>query len=188
MSKSSFARQARVFASTCGLLLAVAAGCSKNAEPEIADLGEVKGNVTYNGKPVVLGAVQFFKSGTLTCVAVIQKDGTYQTVLVPGEFTVAIVPMIEPREAAKWAKDGPPDMVGVQGGRMPERKAPEGKELKKKSDPFDRLPTLASALAALSPSDRSDLEAVQKRYAKPAESGLKVTVVKGDNTHDFNLK
>jgi hypothetical protein len=187
MSKLYCARQASVLVAACSLWLAVIAGCTKNAETDMGDLGELKGNVTYEGKPVVMGAVQFFKGGGMICCAVIQKDGTYNTVLVPGEFQVAIVPMIEPRDAARWAKEGPPDVAGIKGGKFPMRKAPGGSD-GKKFDPYDRLPKLDAALAALSPADKTALEQVQERFGNPEKSGLKVTVIKGDNSHNFELK
>jgi hypothetical protein len=187
MTKFSFFRQLGAPLAGYCALVALAAGCSTNLNKDLADLGAVKGTVTYNGKPVVHGAVKFFKDKTLTCVATIETDGTYNTVLVPSDFTVAIVTMIEPREAVKLAKEGPREMAGTAEGGLPVRQPINGVEVEKPFDPYSRLPTLAAVLQKLSPGEKSTLEAVQKRYAKPEDSGLTVKVKRGSDTHDFNL-
>jgi hypothetical protein len=187
MTQPSFARRASVFVAFCSLWVGTLVGCSKKTV-DLEDLGEVKGTVTFNGKPLSHGAVQFFKDQRMTCVAAIEKDGTYQTPLVPGQFSVAIVTKIEPREIAKLVKEGPPDLVGAPEGRIPQRLATDTANAPKSVDPDSRLPTLASLLEKMPPADRSALEEVQKRFGNPAESGLKVTVTKGPNTHNFDLK
>jgi hypothetical protein len=189
MKKFPFVRQAGFLSASCCWLVVLVVGCSRETNLGVGDLGELKGTVTHNSRPVVHGAVHFYSDKGLTCVAVIEKDGTYRTPLIPGEFKVAIVTMIEPREAARLAKEGPPDLVGAPGGRIPERIPIDGKVVVKDADvEYERLPTLRSLLEKLPPADRSTLEAVQKRYSKPAESGLTVTVKKGPSTHHFDLR
>jgi hypothetical protein len=186
MAKLFVARRLSLLVVIVGWLASAAAGCAKNNQPGLEDIGQVKGTVTCDGKPVVHGAVEFYRNGVKTCVAAIDKDGTYQTPLLEGAFKVAIVTRIEPREVARLVREGPAELVGTPGGKAPERLMTSGKPAKTiESD--DRIPTLAALLEQLPPADRDLLEAVQKRYADPATSGLSVTVQKGNNTQNFVL-
>jgi hypothetical protein len=64
-------------------LLVLAAGC--------AGRGDVSGKVTYKGKPLVWGTVQFEGSDNLIKQANIQSDGTYSVQgVAPGEAKVAV--------------------------------------------------------------------------------------------------
>jgi hypothetical protein len=183
MRKSSLAHHAGLLALAGCCSAALLLGCSSNPS---SDPAEVKGTVTYDGKPVVHGAVEFYKGGTKTWVAALEKNGSYQTALLSGEFKVAIVTRIEPRELARLVKEGTHDMVGAVGGKMPERPPTDAKPVR--TDPYANLPSLASLLEKLSAEERGTLEAVQKRYADPASSGLTATISAGSNTQDFDLK
>jgi hypothetical protein len=178
----------RLLSMTGIVLTTLLVGCS-SGPLDVDDLGKLRGTVTYNGQPVVHGAVKFYNGGTLTCVAAIDKDGSYSTTLVPGEYTVAIDTAIEPREAAKMAREGPTEMIGRVGGRMPVRRKNEDGDVQvvKNFDPYDRLPTLDGLLATLTPDEKSRLEAVQKRYGTPEASGLTLKVRRGALAHDFAL-
>lgn len=189
MKRLAIVRQAGVLHAACCVLAALLLGCSSSSQVAVADLGELKGTVTHTGKPVVHGAVQFFKGETLVCVATIETDGSYRTLIVPGEYKVAIVTQIEPREAAKLAREGPPELVGTVEGGAPVRPPLGGEpEVKEPGGEYDRLPTLAAVLAKLTPAERATLDAVQSRYGKADKSGLSVTVEKGLNPHDFQLQ
>jgi hypothetical protein len=65
------------------LLMLAAVGC--------AGRGDVSGKVTYQGKPLVFGTVQFEASDKTLKQANIKEDGTYSVVGVPvGEAKVAV--------------------------------------------------------------------------------------------------
>jgi hypothetical protein len=203
MAHFSFARQAGLLAATGCLLLALATGCKKkdpDAPLEMADLGDLKGKVSYNGRPVVHGAVMFFSDKGLVGVAAIEGDGSYAAKLAPGQFNVAVVTTIEPRDARMWAKEGPPGALKGPADKNgppppppipPDKGGPAAKGQGHKSGggPYDRLPTLATLLAKMDPADKSTLEAVQKQYGDVTQSGLSVTVERGSSArHDFELK
>ncbi len=93
------------------LLLLAAAGCGGR--------GDVTGTVTYKGKPLVWGTVQFEGSDNLIRQANIQSDGTYAVQgVAPGEAKVA-VSSINPKSS---------DFQGRQAeGRPPPKPRPEVK-------------------------------------------------------------
>jgi hypothetical protein len=160
---------------------------------EAKDLGELKGTVTFNGKPVVFGAIQFFTDKEMSCVAFIERDGSYHCMMAPGNFKVAIVTMIEPKHAMQWAKEGPPGAPkggppGPGGPGGPGGPKGHGGKDPKGSEVYDRMPTLAKLLEGLSADERSTLETVQTRYGSIAETPLTLTVERGSNKHDFDLK
>jgi hypothetical protein len=171
----------------CAVLFAGAfmLGCS-SAPPDIKDMATVKGSVTYGGKPVPYAGVHFYKGELLRCIARVEA-GSYETLLLPGDYNVAIVTMIEPKELQKLVMEGPPDLIGVEGGRIPERRKADGVQPENAPDPASRFPTLSAVMGKMSAGDRAIMEAVQKKYAKPDSSGLNLKVIKGEINHDFEL-
>lgn len=57
----------------------------------------VKGTVSYQGKPLPLGAIMFVPEDGPTASAAIQSDGTYQVDLIAGAHRVQVV-AIPPRQ------------------------------------------------------------------------------------------
>ena len=80
------------FVFAAGALTAVPVGCSSGPAT-----GEVKGKVTFKGKPVTEGTVTFLNpKGEGDVEAQINKDGTYavQNKVVVGDYLVVITPPV----------------------------------------------------------------------------------------------
>jgi hypothetical protein len=88
---------------TAVLLVLAANGCGRT--------GDVSGKVTYKGKPLVWGTVQFEGSDKLIKQGNIESDGTYSiSGVATGEALVA-VSSINPKSSdfqARQAEGGPP--------------------------------------------------------------------------------
>jgi hypothetical protein len=206
MRNRSTVRQTRfLMLAVCCLaaLLASCRGKPSDAPLTMEDLGQVSGQVTYNGVPVKHGALFFFSPKALICVAPIEGDGSYKARIMPGDFTVGVVTTIEPKDAYRFANEGPPGTPkgdlskggaampqdGGQGpgapGGPPKAGGPDGKG--PKLDPYDRYPSLASVKEKMTAEDRNNLDAVQRKYGEAAQSGLTITIHRGTQTKDFRL-
>ena len=156
------------------LLLAMfLSGCWSGGNTKKVVFGKLQGRVTINGDPLPDGCVVTFspKAGSSdTGIGIVQGDGNYigktglKEGIVVGEYQVSF---------------SPPPL--------------SGEEQKKKSD--DTFGALLSAKNA------DDLKRVATKvqtdrgggiipaiYSTPSTSGLTVTVKKGDNKADFDLK
>ena len=71
------------------LAAALLAGCVN----EDAGMVPVKGKVTYRGKPVPNGTINFIPDEQRTSYAEIQPDGTYSLLAFPGTHKVVVVAM-----------------------------------------------------------------------------------------------
>jgi hypothetical protein len=195
VSRSFVRKLGRLIAVVCPMLVGVS-GCpgrDPGAPLTMEDLGDVSGIATYGGRPLVHGALLFFSDKALVGFAAIEKDGSYRTKLVPGEYKVGISTAMEPREVRKWAKEGPPGIMKSDpngGGPPPDPK----KELagmvekgKDPPDPYDRLPSLAALREKLDVADRIALDRVNEKYANAQSSNLTIRVSTGDNRRNFDL-
>jgi hypothetical protein len=50
----------------------------------------VRGTISYNGKPVTFGAINFFRAGTRPLGGAINSDGSYECQLPLGEYQVRV--------------------------------------------------------------------------------------------------
>lgn len=66
-------------------LFSMAIGCAESDPTQ-----QVKGEVTYQGKPLDHGLVSFFPVGAKSINAAISPEGKYETQLLPGEYQVII--------------------------------------------------------------------------------------------------
>jgi hypothetical protein len=138
--------------------LAAPAGCNSKAT------GVVKGKVTFNNRPVVMGNVAFVADGGRSGSGVIKPDGTYTVSDAPvGKTKVVVtVPARGPMMGGRGFKmDKPPKDMSMPG----EMKPPEGSDLK---NPGMQIP-------------------VPDKYTKAESTPLEFTVTKGEQTHDINL-
>ena len=86
------AKRAAVLFTAAVAWFTVATGCSSGPET-----GEVKGKVTFRGKPVTEGLVTFLNPNEGGAAeAQIQADGSYAVEgVLPGQYLVVITPLVE---------------------------------------------------------------------------------------------
>ena len=159
MSLSRIALAARAFALGVLLLVLASAGCNSKAS------GVVKGKVTFNSRPVIMGTVSFVASNNRTGSGVISRDGTYTVNDAPvGKVKVVVtVPKRNPMMGGRgFSMPKPPKDM-----KMPGEMAPPGggTELK---DPGMQMP-------------------IPDRYTAVETTPLEYTVTRGEQTHDITL-
>jgi hypothetical protein len=137
-----------------GLLIVAATGCGGNAT--------VTGKVSYQGKALSSGTIQFQDSDNLVTATEIGKDGTYTVKLRTGEAKVG-VSVIDNEMAAKMG-------AMIKAGRD-------------KKGGFGEKPKIPEGMKK-----GATLQVLPVKYANPETSGLKMTVKSGSNTQDFDLK
>jgi hypothetical protein len=158
MSLSRIALAAR--ACVLGLLLVVLAapaGCSSKAK------GVVKGKVTFNNRPVVMGTVAFVADDNRTGSGTISRDGSYTVTDAPvGKVKIVVtVPQRGPMMGRGFSMPKPPKDM-----KMPaEMQPPDGTDLK---DPGGQVP-------------------IPDKYTKAETTPLEYTVTRGEQTHDIPL-
>jgi hypothetical protein len=143
----------------CGLLLLSAVmwlpGCS--GPPP----GDVKGTVTYQGKPLRSGQVAFIPQSGVPVTADISADGTYEIHNVPpGEAFLTVVSL-------------PPDSKGPGVQLMQYRQ--KHREAVKNNQPPPPPPPTEQVLL------------LPAKYADPQTSELRFTVESGPNTCNIDL-
>lgn len=90
-------------------VMIVLEGCS-TSEP----ISFVDGKVTLDDEPVVAGSVLFLSDDGRTAGAQLEPDGTYTLECRPGQFRVAVVPLISAsEEAALHAPERDTNGVGI---------------------------------------------------------------------------
>ena len=143
-----------------GLLL-ILAGCSAQAGRE--GFGMVSGKITFNNKPLTGGTIHFFQDQEKVGSFIIRGDGTYAAEIPIGPVQVAIETLsvkYEDRETVlKVFKEN--------GFDVPE------KQRKPDSPAFNPATTYVE---------------IPERFSDPDKSGLEHTVVRGQQTRDFDLK
>jgi len=152
------------FGIAVGLMAAVLVGCG--SEPT----AEIKGTVTYQGKPLPGATLTFFPSNNKTFTADTKEDGTY-TVPVTGRGTVKV-------------------SVQVAQPRVPVRPIPTSNPKSKdtfakdavNSDDQGKMGRLAP------PSETPVTIAIPTIYNNPDTSDLKFELTGGSQTFDIVLK
>ena len=146
-------------AATSGLLLTllVALGCG-------GGVGDVSGTVTYNGKPLDGGSVQY-RSGGKTVAVEISKDGKYSVSGIPAGAALIAVSYVDPRATDHFRAVSAASKAG--GAGRGDKEAP------------------ATALAKVDP---TTFNKVPDKYNDFNGSGLTFEVKKGSNTYDIDLK
>jgi hypothetical protein len=130
--------------------------------------GDVKGRVTFLGKPVVFGGVVMMGSDDKSVTGNIDAEGNYTVRGVrAGAVRVAVV---SPDPASVYADR----LKGVK-SMLPKRKQ-------------DRLAHLPSAPDGAPPFDRSKWFPLPRQYEQVETSGITATIHSGDNTFDIELK
>jgi hypothetical protein len=119
----------------------------------------VTGKVTFRGKPVYTGSVIIVGKDGVAAAGPIETDGTYVVQKAPvGEVTVGVV-----------SKDP------VYLHRISQLRS-------------SRTPIPASALSTPTGLDRKKWFPIPKEYEEPVRSGLSLSIKKGDNQYDIELK
>lgn len=145
-------------AATSGLLLTLfaALGCG-------GGVGDVTGTVTYKGKPLDGGSIQY-RSGGKTVAAEISKDGKYSVAGVPAGSASIVVSYVDPKATDHFrAVSANSKQAGAgRTGADPALKAAAG--------------------------DPSQFNKIPDKYSDFNGSGLTFEVKKGPNTNDVDLK
>jgi hypothetical protein len=147
---------------TLPLLVFLVVGCTETSTPS-----KLSGTVKYRGNPVTAGTISLTaKEGGVYTIA-INSDGTYAGADLPaGELAVAI----ETETANPKNRRSPDQYGGTRGKGQTSSPAP------------GNTPGAENASAA------GAYVKIPSKYAKKETSGLSVTVNKGANTKDFELK
>lgn len=157
-------------------LFAFTAGCGSG--------GSVSGKVTYKGKPVTRGTVQFFPEGQGgNYTSMIESDGSYSIPKIPpgpAKITVIVGRQGPPPGVMKRMGGGPAQRAG--GGVN--QAAARGLEKQKAMAKAHKSEGADSGHA----SEDKDLESVPDKYATPDQSGLKFDVTGGKQTFDIKLE
>lgn len=158
------------------------AGCGKSGPS-----AKVSGKVTYKNEPLKAGII-YFKSpdlGEYNCN--LREDGTYVFGDMPtGTYTVVI-------DNETWNPDQTPsDYVKTKGGKKIAEKINKGNDEYNKTVGGGQFAGGGGgAAAATGPANKEDLARLYvklpKKYSHPQTSGLKYTVVDGDQKKDFEL-
>ncbi len=93
-------------------LVALAAACLLLVGCGGESVTDVQGNITYNGKPVTFGLINFKPATGQPLGGAIQPNGTYSFELPPGEYQVRIESP-DP-EMAGYKEGDPPPTPGKQ--------------------------------------------------------------------------
>ena len=138
------------------------AGCN----PGYKARAVVKGQVTFDGKPLYSGTVMFVTKDNRSGTAPIDQNGNYTMNDAPiGDVAVTVTVLKMPGMAGKMATPG--------GGAAP-MKAPDG------SDPVGMAPKAPTM-------DPSKIVQIPEKYAKADTSGLTYKVEKGEQTFNITL-
>jgi hypothetical protein len=146
------------------LILLALAGCGSGT-------GEVKGRVTFRGKPVVFGSVVMVGADNKLASGPLDAKGRYAINGVPlGTVQVAVVSPnpAPPPPSPEWIK------------RQEEEMKRLAKELGKTPPTFPTSPVPKV--------DRSKWFPLPKQYELADSSGITTTIHNGDNTFDIELK
>jgi len=147
------------------MCLALLSGCG-------AGRGDVRGRVTYRGKPLRLGDVMVVGSDSLAYYGQIKEDGTY---LVRG---VACGP-------ARLAVDSPDPRADGLARRRQKSGRPQ---LPAKLEKIHGVKLPARSRSEPPKADAGKWFAIPRRYGSHETSGLTLTVGRGNNAHDIDLK
>jgi hypothetical protein len=139
--------------------LAVLVGCGKGGPTP----SSLKGKVLYKGEPVTGGMITFYGKDMGAYPVQINPDGTYEKSGLPtGELTVCVeTETLNPTRPS----------MGNYGG-------PKGKNM------GDSTPEAMKN----QPSDKGKYVKIPRKYSTPKDSDLKVTLDKGENLKDLELK
>jgi len=144
------------------LFLAVALGCNTSQTPAL-----VQGKVTYNGSPVSAGTIIFHS----------EAGGIYSRPLMASGYSLSDLPegsMVVTIETES-ANPAPKKDQGYVGRANPTD------EYTKRMEQMGKRPEVAQTTGG-------DYVKIPAKYADKAKSPLRVTVTKGTNTFDFDLK
>ena len=141
------------------LLLPAAAflGCSGDKQAP----AKVSGNITYDGKPLKAGTLQFHTKEGVAYDGRISLDGTYSASDLPeGEMVVTVI-----TEHLNPARKGPPPSKDYD-RRMKAQQQPEGPAAAPPEEPYTKIPD---------------------KYSKPNTSPLSVKLKGGRQVQDLEL-
>ncbi|MCY2937666.1 MAG: hypothetical protein NTV55_04855 [Planctomycetota bacterium] len=135
--------------------------------------GIVRGKVKTGGKLLTTGNVMFVNKDGISTSSTISVDGEYNMVDAPlGECTVTVVVNKLPTDPGVRAR-----LSGKGSGpKMPEGPKMPGTEVVPDSPPLPSAPSIPKIIVP-----------IDDKYAKPETSGLKFTVIKGEQTYDIEL-
>ena len=135
--------------------------------------GIVRGKVKTGGKLLTTGNVIFVNKDGISTSSTISVDGDYNMVDAPlGECTVTVVVNKLPTDPGVRAR-----LSGKGSGpKMPEGPKMPGTEVVPDSPPLPSAPSIPKIIVP-----------IDDKYAKPETSGLKFTVIKGEQTYDIEL-
>lgn len=147
-------------------LCAFALGCGGG--PDYRARGTVKGKVTSGKKHLNFGTVVFHGDHNMVGTGAIDIDGNYEIKDAPlGACTISVTVGALPLDSNRKGGPGVPEMKDPN--------APAGGD----APPRPLAPKLPSA---------KDLVRIDAKYANPATSGLKFTVIKGEqHVHNIDL-
>jgi len=138
--------------------LCLVAGCSSGNKAAPA---RVTGKVTYDGKPITAGVMNFYTADGVPYSGLINSNGTYTATDLPtGEMVVTV----------------------ETESMNPNKKAPEGAEAKKRMGMMQQAPPGG----APAPTHRDYLK-IPAKYADKKTSPLKATLAAGNQSKDFDL-
>jgi hypothetical protein len=165
-------------------ILALGLFCSSGCGPGLKDRGTVRGKVTIGGKPLNMGTVQFLASNDRSGTASIKEDGTYEMTDAPvGECTITVTTpqggpgsRMAPGARGPGGPGGAPN-PGTGGAKSGATKPPAG--IIGGGDGMQ--------MSSPTPIDFSKAVRIPDRYSNPETSGLKFTVVKGEQSYDIPL-
>jgi hypothetical protein len=149
------------------LSLVIVAGCKTSATP-----AKVSGKVTYKNEPVPAGTVTFHTEKGGIFYYPLNPDGTYSGSDLPtGEMVVTI-----DTESAN-PEGRPKTTYGGAAGRGKE--GATGEDYMKKMKQMGKVPE--------GPVSQGKYVKIPKKYSDKTTSPFKVTLNKGNNTHNFDL-
>jgi len=151
------------------LSLVLAAGCKTSRAPS----SEVHGKVTYNGKPVSAGNIGFHPKEGAGLGNSLHADGSYSVSGLPaGEYIVTV-------ETETANPDKRKEQVY---GAAPGKKGQENP-----SSQYQKM-MQQKGVGVVAPQESGAYVKIPEKYADKAKSPLHVTLDKGDNTQNFDLK
>jgi hypothetical protein len=173
-------------------VLALGILCASGCGPGHKDRGVVRGKVTFNGKPLNSGTILFVTSDNRSASTSIKEDGTYEMPDAPvGECTITVtVGSTSGKGGGNMMAPGGMPAIGKMGGPggMP---STTGGQKSDSSKPPPGLGTSGGDGQQMTgPPPQVDARKQVKipdKYSNPETSGLKYTVVKGEQTKDLPL-
>jgi len=158
------------------LLTLVAAGCGRT-------VGDVSGQVTYKGTPVVMGSVVFFGSDGIPHTGQIETDGTYAVSDVPAGTVYVAVLSPDPGPPLRPG-DLPPSLAPLADQNI---KGPKAEDYRRLQEKMQEVKGIKINLGS-GQGDRTKWRQLPKHYGDPQASGLTMEVTRGKNTQDITLK